>query len=239
MRAIILIGTLFVVPVAAASAGEEAERKVTVTGTVVTMTVPDVITWSLATTDFDRNLLKAKEQSDKKLQAILGLKNDLGIKDEDLQTGQVSIQKVYERNREGNQGNFKHFAVTRAVSIKQRDLKRFDEYLTKLVTVAEVDLNFSFESSRLVELRKQTRLQALTAAKEKAEAMTKALGAKVGKVLTIEEDPEAAQWISSSHMENQIDIDAAGRRASDLTSGTFAPGSIEVRVAVRVAFAIE
>jgi uncharacterized protein YggE len=240
MRAMILFGAVSVLLVgiaASASAAEEAQRRVTVTGTAVTMTVPDVIRWSLTTSDFDRNLLKAKEKSDRKLQAILGLRNDLGIKDEDMQTGQVSIQKVYERDRQGNQGAFLHFAVTREVSIRQRDLKRFDEYLTKLVSVAEVDLSFSFETSRFTELRKQTRLQALAAAKEKAEAMTQALGARVGRVLTIEEEePERERWSTRSQ---NIEIDEGGRRASDLTSGTFAPGSIEVRVAVRVAFAIE
>ena len=222
---------------AIAVAEEVAEaRRVTVSGTAVTTTVPDVIVWRLTTKDFDKSLLAAKKQSDGKLRAVLGLQEELGVRPEDLQTGRLSIRKEYERDRSGNQGAFKHFAVTRDVTLKQRDLKRFDEYLTKFVSSAELDVDFSFESSRVHDLRRETRLQAVRVAKEKAAAMTAELGAKLGKVLSIEEHGRAPSY--SNFMSNTAIVDPSGREA-DVISGTFAPGSVQVRISVQVTFGIE
>jgi uncharacterized protein len=244
MKTMLFVSTILpVLPLALlgpAPAGEPPPRTVSVTGTAVTQTVPDTIVWRLTTYDFGRDLLKAKAESDAKLKAILALRGTLGIGDEDLQTGQVRIEKVFERDRSGNQGEFKHYAINRDVTIRERDLKRFDEFLTKLVTSAQADLNFSFESSRMIDLRKETRLKAIAAAKEKAAALCGALGATLGKVITIEEGGEP--WggsYANRGMENTISIDETALRAADIAGGTFAPGSVEVRISVRTTFAIE
>ncbi len=212
-------------------------RVVSVTGTAVMRTVPDVITWHITTQDEDRDLLQAKEQSDIKMKQILGLKDELDVDAKDLQTGQLSIRKEYNRDRSGNRTEFKHFAVSRNVTIKQRDLTRFDEYVSKLLTAAEMDVRFSFESTRFHELRSETRLKALLIAKEKAEAMTKALGAKCGRVLTIEE--HRPKNFYSSPISNSAYFDAGAPLPVDASTGTFAPGAIEIRVSVDVTFEIE
>lgn len=221
-----------------AFAAELSERTIKVTGTAVVKTPPDIVVWNLKTVDQDKNLLLAKERSDKKLAAILGLRQALGVKDEDLQTGNIVIEKVYERDRSGNQGEFKWFSVTREVSVRERDLRRFDEFLTRFVTSSEVELSFAFEASRFVELRKQARLQALAVAKEKAAAMTEALGARAGRVLNIEEvEGPGSGWYGQNIM-NRVRFEEE-LPGSDAVSGTFAPGAIEIRVSVRTTFAIE
>ena len=117
---------------ASASASENMTRTVSVSGTAVTRTVPDIVVWQLTIMELDKSLITAKESSDEQLKTILGLKDELGIQLEDMQTGRLSIRKEYERDRYGNRKEFKHFVVTRSVTIRQRDLKRFDEYLDGL-----------------------------------------------------------------------------------------------------------
>ncbi len=225
------------VPVLAAEP-EKPTRAVSVAGTAVTRTVPDIIVWHVTTSDYDKDLLRAKESSDKKLKAVLALKDELAVKPEDLQTGHLSIRREYHRDAHGHRTEFKHFAVTRNVTLKQRDLKRFDEFLTKLVSAAEMEVRFNFESSRIHELRADTRLKALRVARDKAEAMTRELGTKLGKVLTIDElrpSDRSREWAGSN-----IAFTAAGDRpAVDVASGTFAPGAIEVQITVYAAFEIE
>lgn len=211
---------------------EDESRKITVTGTAVVRSVPDVIVWKISTTDQDPELNTAKKSSDAKLRAILGLREELAIAPEDVQTGHLRIRKVYERDRQNNQQEFKYFEVTREVTIKQRDLKRFDEYLTKLTSAAEMDLEFSFESTRYHELRRMTQVEAVRVAREKAKTMVEELGAKLGEVLTIEEpEPTYQSWASNRAFTNPSSPE-------DSSSGTFAPGAIEIQVSVRVAFAI-
>ncbi len=217
-------------------AAQESPRTVSVTGTAVTKTVPDVVVWHINTRDFDQNLLTAKESSDQKLKAIFGLVEELGIAPEDMQTGQLSVRKVYNRDERGNQLGFKHFAITRSVTLKQRDLKRFDEYITKLLASAEMDVSFSFESSQIHDLRWETRLKAVRVAKEKAEAMLEELGAELGKVIAVEESGPSTTF-RSSNIGNVI-FDSGGRPVEDLVGGTFAPGAIEVKITVYITFEI-
>lgn len=218
-------------------------RTITVAGTAVTKVVPDMVVWHVNTQDCNPILVTAKESSDQKLKSILGLKQELGLKDEDLQTGWLSIEREYHRDAHGNRTEFKHFTVRRSVTIKQRDISRFDEFLSRLVGSAEMEVSFELQSSRIHELRADTRLKAVSLARGKAEAMTNELGAKLGKVLTISEfRPDATtsswpqQWANSNAMWAAPEPSAL---EVDVASGTFAPGSIEIRVTVYATFEIE
>jgi hypothetical protein len=235
-RALVAACMLWVVPVLLPAA-EATERKVSVAGTAVTKVVPDIVVWRLTTTDLHEELLRAKAESDAKLKAILALRDGLGVAPEDVQTGYLAIHKEYERDRNGNRGAFKGFLVTRTVTYTQRDLKRFDEFLSKFTARAEVELGFSFDTTRRHELRTETRLKALAAAKKKAAEMTTALGAALGKVLTIEEEKPSRSF--QTFASNLAAPDEGDRAPEDVASGTFAPGSIEIRVTVHASFAIE
>ena len=228
-------------------AAEEREslRKITVSGTAVTQTVPDLIVWSISTLDESKNLLEAKDSSDRKLKAILALIGELGVKQEDVQTGYVNINREYNQDERGRQLDFKCFSVRRGVTIKHRDLKRFDEYLTKLVSSAEMEVNFHFDSSRMTELRWDTRLKALKIAKDKAEAMAKIVDAKVGKVISIEEpglsDGRFANgaFVNNSNVSQSYSMDQEVVRPADVAQGTFAPGSMEIKITVVAVFEID
>jgi uncharacterized protein YggE len=244
MRSIRLLALAALVTssVSTLSAVETTERKVSVTGTAVTKVAPDIIVWSLTTTDIDPSLLAAKGQSDAKLKAIILLREALGVAEADVQTGHLQIAREYERDAQGNRREFRHFVVTRTVTYTQRALERFDEFLTKFVGAAEVELSFAFDTSKRVAIREETRIQAVLAAREKAAAMTKALGANIGKVLTIEEEGGAsASWLSNGNNFSNFNRSVPGEEgaAPDVGNGTFAPGTIEVRISVKVSFEIE
>jgi uncharacterized protein YggE len=212
-------------------------RTISVAGTAVTRTMPDTIVWHITTSDFSKDLMSAKESSDRKFKAILGLRDELGIGKDDLETGHLSIQREYERDERGIRGEFKHFAVMRSVTIRERDLNRFDEFFSRLVSSAEMEVNVSFESSEVHKLRAETRLKALRIAKDKAAAMAGELGAKLGKVLTIDEHRASGRPFNV--MSNAAFFDEGSRAEVDSSSGTFAPGAIEVSVTVYVTFAIQ
>lgn len=220
-----------------ASAAEGPERKISVSGTAVTRVVPDLAVWRLTVTGRDQALETATKKADEQLRAILALREGLGIASDDLQTGYLGIEKEYRRDQHGNRGDFLGFVVTRVVTIRQRDLKRFDEYLTRLVAAADVEVAFSFDTTRREEIRAETRLEACLAAREKAAAMTKVLGAGLGKVLTLEEGREETPW--RVPIQNLIAVDTDGPSPDAVSSGTLVPESIEIRVTVNAAFAIE
>lgn len=234
----ILALALFVLSIAplAAADSEPQPRTISVTGTAVTQTVPDLISWDISVSDFDKDLARAKDSNGAKLKALLALAPELGFKPEDVQTGQLSITRVYNHDERGAQTDFKHFAVVRSISLKQRDLSRFDEVLTKLVSKADIETRFTFASSREQELRAETRLKAVRAAKEKAEAMIKELGAALGRVQSVSE--VSAAPFQAAPASNIVYAEPAKPNA-DQISGTLAPGSIPITVSVNVSFQIQ
>lgn len=210
------------------------ERTISVTGTAVTHTVPDIVVWHVTTASANRDLVRAKEDSDSQMKAILGTAVELGVDTGDLQTGYLSVEKEYEHDHYGNTGAFKHFRVTRHITIKERDTGRFDEFLTELIKSADMEVRYTLESSRIHEVRAETRLKSVAIAKEKAQAMAAELNASLGEVLLVDERVNSGygSWMAN----NGAWDDGGDAHAIDATAGTFAPGSIEVRVSVGTTF---
>jgi uncharacterized protein YggE len=239
----LLVTVLAMAVVASAYAAEEPVRTVSVSGTAVTRTVPDIIAWHVSIEETDKVLVNAKNRSDEKMKSVLELIQDLDVKAEDVQTGRLRINREYDHDERGNRKEFKHFKIYRNVTFKQRDLERFDEFLTEVVGAADIEANFNFESSKQHEFRAETRLKALQVAKEKADSMCKVLGAKLGKVLTIDEHPPTGPdpWGGGRQAQFQSNVmyTTPGEPETDVTSGTLAPGAIPIKVTVYATFEIE
>jgi len=225
----------------AMAAEEKPVRSISVSGTAEVKVAPDLIVWSISLTDTDKDLLAAKKRSDEKVKAVLALRQKLGVKDGDAETGPIYVRREYERDQHGNQGNFKHFVVNRSITIRQTDLKRFDEFLDSLVSSAEMEVSFQFESTRIHDVRANTRLEAMKIAKAKAEKMAAAVGAKIGPVITINEHAQGGGgwggW-QQDRMSNNASFSGPAPSV-DLATGTFVPGAITERVTVYVTFGLE
>lgn len=237
VRALLFVG-LLACGVARAEDGERlSPRHVSVTGTTVARAQPDMVVWNVTVRRTHRELAKAQAECDEGVKQVLALRGQLKIKPQDAQTGYLSVQKIYDRDQAGNQTSFRHFEVVRSVTLRQQDTTRFDEVLAQLVGTQDVEVSYHLESSDYHKLRAQTRLEAVKAAREKAQAMTELLGAKLGRVLRIAEPRES--W-SSPYLGVSNSAFAAPRQAEpDEAQGTFSPGSVEVRVSIEVDFEIE
>jgi uncharacterized protein YggE len=211
-------------------------RHVSVTGTSIARAQPDTVVWHITVRRTNRDLAKAQADCDAAVKQVLALREELKLKSEDAQTDYLSIQKIFDRDESGNVTSFRHFEMTRTVTLRQRDTSRFDEILTRLVANSDVEVSHHLESSDYHKLRAQTRLEAVKAARDKATAMTELLGAKVGRVLRIAEPQES--WGTPSYLSNAA-FSAPRQAEPDQAPGTFAPGSIEIRVSIEVDFEIE
>ena len=206
-------------------------RYISVTGTALTRTTPDMVVWHVVTTTADKSLVRAKEQSDSQMQAILATTRELGVQPEDVQTGFLDVRKEYEQ-----WGDFKEFTVTREVTIKQRDISQYDAVLTGLVKSADMEVRHTLETTKLQEIRAQTRLRAVSSARDKAEAMAGALGAKLGDLHMIMEHQDMIYGSLDANSNVRDITDPFGDSDS---ASTFAPGSIEVEVSVGVEFGLK
>lgn len=210
-------------------------RTVSVTGTATTRVVPDTIIWRVKTTTLHAKLSKAKAISDQQMAAILKTVRGLGVANADLQTGHLEVSKEHERSQYGSPGAFKHFKVTRELTIKERDVADFDAFLTGLVSSAELEVSYRLSTSDIERIRHETRLKAVEAARDKAEAMLSVLGESLGPVLSLKQGdiagPRFRAVTNTYSFEDAATSNGAG-------GGTFAPGTINVKASVDAVFSI-
>ena len=229
------LALLFVLGRAVLAQEDSPVRSIAVSGTVETKTAPDQIVWRISLADTDKAMREAKARSDEKVKSVIALREKLGVGEGDFETGRVSIRREYERDQHGRRADFKHFIVSRSVTIRQRDLKRFDEFLDALVSSAEMEVSFSFKSSRIHEIRAETRLKALQAAQDKAAAMAKVVGAKLGPAVTVNEHAQGGR--RQSPASNSAFVQSTP--TVDLATDRFVPGAISVQVTVYATFELE
>ena len=107
------------------------------------------------------------------------------------------------------------------------------------VASAEMSVSFNYASSKKHEVRAETRLKALQAAKNKAQDMAEVVDAKLGKALVINEHPQgglSGGFGSNGFVSNREMANFSISSFADLASDKFIPGAITVKMTVYVTF---
>jgi uncharacterized protein len=217
---------------------EEQGRTISVSGTSVAKTPPDIIVWTIGVVERGPSVAAIKTDNDAKVKMLLDAIKELKVSAEDMQTSHLTAQREFEHGEQGK-AVFKGWYLSRTIVFKQRDLARFDEFFAKLFSAGDVEANYTFESSKYYELRDQARLEAVRAAKKKAEAMCGELGVKLGAVKTVTEfRPEQLSSFGRATMSNGAFVSPESRTDVD-AGGTMVPGLIEIRESVDVIFDIQ
>lgn len=189
----ILVGTMvlvlsgFVVQGAAAQIMMPAQdRQISVTGNAEIRVKPDEVILNLGIETNDLKLDVAKNENDARVKRVLALGKAAGIEDKHIQTEYLNIEPRY-RDYEDKRV-FLGYWVRRSVALTLRDVTKFDDLLTKVVEGgANYVHGIEFRTTDLRKYRDQAREKAIVAAREKAEALSGALGLKLGKAKMIDE----------------------------------------------------
>ena len=234
---LLLCAGLSQVPAVAGEHGQET-RSVSVIGTATANVQPDIVEWNIQLNDRDPVLDAAKGRNDTRMRAALDLLGAMGVGPQDIQTSHAYVSKVYARDAQGTEGAFKHFQISRNILVQQRDLTQFDTFYNKLLGTAEAEVSFSMKSSAEETLRMEVRRKATRIAREKAEAMLGEVGAKIGPILTLEENlPNTFGGGMYSTSNTSFNVESAVP-PTDVSQGSLAPGTISVTVSIRAKFAI-
>jgi uncharacterized protein len=117
-----------------------------------------------------------------------------------------------------------------------REMDQLEGLLSRLIEAGADELtSMTFQTTRLKELRAESRRRAVVAAREKAELYCSAAGVAVGGVLAVEDvNPESVSGRSEGHTYHETaPADDTGE------PGAIDPGAITVAAAVRVVYGIE
>ena len=185
MRYRIVITLLAITCFAKMTLGEES-RTVAVSGHGEIEVEPDIAVVEMGIYVFDRDLLKAKQETDGKITSVLGVYKKLGIKLEDVRTTEMNAKPKYKQHNDD--WEFIGYEITRSVRVTVRQMTQLNDVLNKSIEAGANRLEeISLSSSKGEELKDQALTQAIENAKRRATRLANGFGAKVGKVITIED----------------------------------------------------
>ncbi len=225
MKKMILI--LFTICFISANA-QENQKYININGTSELIREADLIDFTIEIKTIDESVEASKNTNDKNLEELLTILNNFGINSEDVEVSPIKLGKNFEYNERERQQIQKGFFVEVEVSFLLRDLNKYYELSNKLATSNEYAIIRSSYGISDYELQHKTAyVNALKAAKEKAEYMAKSLGLNLGEVLEIDENN---LWESYPNPTNTVNIESS--QVGNIS------GKVTLRRSVRVKFAI-
>ena len=184
MKRILTLVLLSAFTLTAFSQNIDTRRKIEVTGSAETEVTPDIIYISISLKEYFRDNNNRKkveiEELEKQLQtAVL----NAGIPKENFTINNISSYTDY-----WNKKKDPNFLASKQYRIKVSDLTKLNTILSavdsKGIAYSNID---SYDYSKMEALKKDLKVKALLAAKEKATYLTAALGQKVGQPIEIQE----------------------------------------------------
>jgi uncharacterized protein YggE len=226
-----------------AQTSEIKQRLVTVSGEAEVKVVPDEVVLTLGLVTSDADLAKARNLNNERVKGVIAVAKNAGIEPKYVTTDFLTIDPNWQ--------NGGKFTVRRKVIVTIKNVAKWDEILTRMVqnNRANSVQGIDFRTSKLRALRDQARELAIKASREKAIALTGALGAKIGRVMTINEGysgdysyPYWNEWgyggYRGGYAQN-VSMNASVNSGGAAPGGTLTPGQISVSARVNVVFGIE
>jgi len=165
---------------------EQQIYTITISGEGKVTAIPDIAQISLGIQTEKWKVVDAQKENAEKMNKIIKDLKDMNIDDKDIKTTNYSIYPRYDWN-EGVQ-ILRGYQVSQDVMVKVRDLEKVGDILDTAASSGANQiggLNFTIDEPE--DLRQQAREEALVNAKEKAEALAKVAGAKLGKLVSFNE----------------------------------------------------
>lgn len=234
---IITLGAVRFVGVYADSA--EPRASFAATGEGKASAVPDVAEFSFGiTTEGGLNVSSLQQQNTTKANAAINYVKSQGVEAKDIRTESYNISPRYQYFSCNGSGPCRPseivgYTISQTIHVKVRD---FAKTGPMLAGVAEQGANnissLSFKIDDLEKVKNEARAKAIESAKEKAEALAKAGGFKVGRILSIQESGSTPPPIYYAKLET-----SAGA-ADAQNAPSIEPGSDETTVNVTITYAI-
>ncbi len=159
----------------------DLRRRIEVSGTVEKEVTPDIINVSISLKEYFDGKTKItisqlEQQLEKAVQAA-------GIAKEDFTINNLSSYNYVDPKKKTPE-----FLASKQYSIRFRDLNKFNQVLSKVDPKGIQYTNVaSYDYSKITELKRELQIQALLAARDKANALVSSLNEKLGGVISISE----------------------------------------------------
>jgi uncharacterized protein YggE len=224
-------------PTADAQAAVTAVGFIHVDGTASLSVVPDVATMTFEVTHTATTREEADAALDATVADVLAALGKAGARPHELKTLERTAAPLYARNRDGSPRYLEvlRWTVTRRVQACAHDAALVANWQKAARGAGALEVGgVAWETSRLVELKREARLKAAAEARLKAAALVDELGGRLGAPTTISESAGSTTDPTAYKRANVSESDTEGAVVvADLAGGTIA-----VVASVQVAFEI-
>ncbi len=171
----------------------QPQTTITLTGHGSIKQAPDVAVISVGVQVEAKTAADAMSQQATQMNGVFAAVKAAGIADRDMQTGNLSLNPVYEYPNNARP-RLTGYQAANSITIKVRDLKNLGKTLDAVVKGGGNTINgISFSVDKPEQFQNDARVEAIKDAAAKAELYAKAVGYKVARIVTISEYDYAPQ----------------------------------------------
>lgn len=226
MKKLICFATLFIICLIASNklyAGDSTfKRKIFVNGSAEIHITPDIIKFNVYVETWNKNKNEARDANRKAVNKVIEVAKKYGVEDKYLSTVYNTITKTYKpKRKKGVEPEVKGYNACYSLEIELRNAQVIDSLKYDMLQAGAT----SFSSLDLLtsEPRKhynEARVQAVKAAKEKADEMVAVIGMKVGKAIEITEttNNNSNSYYSNSSIYSNTIIDSGNLNKINFSS---------------------
>lgn len=230
--AVSIITLIIVLP--ARAQDQKTQRQITMDGEASMMVAPDMASISIGVETEGTNIADIKRDNDQRVSSIYEAVKGLGIAGKDIQTSELSIQPIYDYT--SKRRKFLRYEMRNLVVITVRKLENIEKVINASVREGSNVLEgVHFIVSNRDALVDSLQIEAARNARKRASDIASAVGAKLGRALTI----AAARADVPEPMYKQrafaMMADGVGNEASTPVSG----GEMKLRSSVSIMFELE
>jgi uncharacterized protein YggE len=195
------------------------ERSITVTGEATVHATPDRAMVVMGVSSMDSIVAK-----------VLSEARGLGIEDADIQTEFVSLQP---HDSYGVTSHLDGYTMTKDITIRVKDMKNFDGFLSRLLTAGASTINsVQYQSSTARQLQVRAEGDAVIDARSHADELAKDLGLKLGNALRVTETrSEVRTMRNNMNTQSDITIDIPGETVTAL-------GQLAIKTTLSVQYSV-
>lgn len=165
-----------------------SQYTITISGEGKVQSVPDIALVNLGVVSEAKTVKLAQDDNTKKMNKIISAIKSMDVDKKDIQTTNYNIYPKYDYDRERGTSEIVGYNVSQSVVVKVRDLDKVGEILSRAGElganqVGGIDFSIDDPDS----LRGEARDKAIKNAKDKANALAKGLGVKLGRIVSFNE----------------------------------------------------
>lgn len=165
----------------------DQSRVLAISGTGKITAAPNIAVTNVGLITEKANVAEAQAENSKKMNALIGAMQEIGISKDDIKTAQYQINPKYSYDQKSG-SNITGYSVSQSVEVKIRDLSKISAVLAKAGEIGANQVSgIQFTVDDPKNLRAQAREAAVADAKDKAAKLSEALGVKLGEVIGFNE----------------------------------------------------